>query len=155
MRPAHAGGRGDCVLNPVLWLRAAAVVTFIHAVMHTVGGVLSKPLPGVATMVANTMRDHRFDVFGASRSYSDFYLGLGLNITIYLLVGAVMMWQLGTLAQSSALAIRPLVIVLAIGYGLLAVVSQRYFFWGPAVAEIVIVFCLVMAFAGAKHAALR
>ena len=65
-------------MKPVVFLRIASILTLIHAALHTIGGVFGKPIPGVATMVAATMRS-RFPVFGVMRSYSDFYLGMGFG----------------------------------------------------------------------------
>jgi len=33
-------------MKPALFLRIAAVLTFVHAVLHTIGGVLAEPDPG-------------------------------------------------------------------------------------------------------------
>lgn len=143
------------MLNPVIWLRIAAAITLIHAIMHTIGGVLSKPLPGTATMVANTMRDNRFDVFGAMRSYADFYFGLGVNIAIFLTVAAILFWQLSIAVQSSPVEIRPVLLLLALGFAALGLVCHRYFFWGPAVADLTITICLIIAFAGTRQLAVR
>ena len=89
-------------MKPVIFLRIASVLTFIHAVLHTVGGVFGKPAPGVAAMVAATMQANHFPVFGVTRSYADLYFGLGIAVTIFLTIDAVLLWQLSTLAQSSS-----------------------------------------------------
>ena len=33
-------------MKPVVFLRIASVLTFIHSVLHTIGGVFSGPDPG-------------------------------------------------------------------------------------------------------------
>ena len=136
-------------MKPVLFLRIASVLTFIHAVMHTAGGVFGKPAPGVATEVAAMMRT-RFVVFGTMRSYSDFYLGLGLGVTISLTVDALLMWVLASMAREESSHLRPLIAVLAIGYLAFALNSYAFFFFGPVIAELLIVACLVAAIATAK-----
>jgi len=75
-------------MKPVLFLRIASVLTLIHAILHTIGGVFGAPSPGVATTVAAMMRS-RFPVMGVMRSYSDFYLGLGLAVSIFLTAEAI------------------------------------------------------------------
>lgn len=137
-------------MNSTLYLRIASVLTMIHAVMHTIGGVFGKPSPGVAATVVATMRANRFAVFGVTRSYEDFYFGLGLGITIFLSVAAILLWQLGTLARTDAARLRPILLVLMAGFFLFAVDSYFYFFLGPVVAELLIALCLGLAIPKAK-----
>lgn len=138
-------------MTPVFFLRIASLLTFIHAVMHTIGGVFGKPAPGVATTIAAAMRT-RFPVFGTMRSYSDFYLGLGLGITVALCMDALLMWTLASMAKREASRLRPLIAVLAMGYLALAFNSYAFFFFGPVIAELLIVACLVAAIVTAKPA---
>jgi hypothetical protein len=42
--------------KPVVFLRIAAVLTFIHAVLHTVGGVFGDIGPGAATTAVQAMK---------------------------------------------------------------------------------------------------
>ncbi len=107
------GRRGPkgITVKPTLFLRIASLLTLIHAIMHTVGGVFGKPMPGIAATVAATMQANRFPVMGVTRSYSDFYFGMGLGITISLTVEAILLWQLGALAKSDAARLRPMIAV--------------------------------------------
>ena len=129
------------------YLRTASVLTLIHATMHTVGGVFGKPRPGVATTVAAAMQANRFPVFGVTRSYADFFLGLGLSVTISLTVTAVLLWQLGALAREDTARLRPILIALTLSFLAFAVNSYFLFFWGPVVIEILIAACLIGAMA--------
>ena len=113
-------------MKPVIFLRIASVLTLIHAALHTVGGVFGKPAPGVATMVAATMRT-RFPFLGAMRSYSDFYLGMGLAVSIFLTVEAIAFWLLASLAKSDAARLRPLVAIFMLGYVAMAINHTRSF----------------------------
>ncbi len=74
-------------MKPAIFLRIASILTLIHSILHTIGGVFGKPQPGVAAMVAETMRSNRFAFMGATRSYADFLLGMGLGVTILLTDG--------------------------------------------------------------------
>ena len=136
-------------MKPTGYLRIASILTLIHAIMHTVGGVFGKPIPGVAAMVAATMQANRFRVLGVTRSYTDFYFGMGLGITISLTVEAVLLWQLGELAKKDAARLRPILALLMLGFLAFAVNSYRYFFLGPVIAEILIALCLGLAIATA------
>jgi len=112
-------------MKPVLYLRIASILTLIHSVLHTIGGVFGKPLSGTATMVAATIR-LTFPAFGAMRSYADFYRGMGLAVTIFLM-----------------------------GYLAMAVNSYTFFFSGPVIAELLIVACIAAAIVTARPAVER
>ena len=139
-------------MKPVVFLRIASVLTLIHSVMHTIGGVFGKPEPGIAATTWAAMRANEFTVFGLTRSYFVFYRGLGLGITIALTAEAIVFWQLGTLAKTDAARLRPLIATFAIAYLVFAVNSYAFFFFGPVVAEVLIAACLGMAIATAKAA---
>jgi hypothetical protein len=128
-------------MKPVIFLRIASVLTLIHAALHTVGGVFGKPAPGVATMVAATMRT-RFPAMGAMRSYSDFYLGMGLAVSIFLTVEAIAFWLLSSMAKSDSTRLRPLLAIFLLGYVALAVNSYALFFAAPVVVELLIAGCI-------------
>lgn len=132
------------------WLRIASVLTLIHAVLHTVGGVFGKPVPGVATMVFSVMQANRFPVLGVTRSYADFYFGMGIGITISLTAEAVLLWQLGTLAKRDAARLRPMLIVFMVSFLVFAINSYLDFFLAPAIFEVVIALCIAAAIVTAK-----
>ena len=138
-------------MKPVVYLRIASVLTLIHAILHTIGGVFGKPVSSQAAMIAASMR-YRFEVFGVMRSYADFYRGMGLGITVALTMDAALLWLLASLAKSEAARLRPMMAVFLIGYLALALNSFTFFFSGPVIAELLIVFCLGAAIVTAKHA---
>lgn len=134
-------------MKVTLFLRIASVLTFIHCVLHTIGGVLSSPKHGAEEIaVVETMKAHTFNVMGSMRSYWDFNMGYGLFTTINLFIQAVLFWQLGTLAKSNAAGIKPILVLFSLGYVAMTVVAWRYFFIGPAITELIIAGCLAAAF---------
>jgi hypothetical protein len=139
-------------MKPTLALRIASVLTVIHAALHTVGGVFSKPEPGPAQTAVSAMKANHFLVMGLPRSYSDFYLGLGLAVSIFLTFEAIVFWLLGNLAKSNPQRLRPLLAVFLVAYLALAVNSWFYFFQGPVITEIVIALFLAIAILTAKPA---
>ena len=139
-------------MKPVLFLRIASVLTLIHAILHTIGGVFGKPMPGAASVAFAAMQSNQFLVMGLPRTYADFYMGLGLGATISMTVEAIVLWQLASLAKTHASAIRPIAATFAIGYLFIAVNSWFHFFHGPVIAEILIALCLIMAAVTAKPA---
>ena len=136
--------------KPTALLRIAAVVTLIHAVLHTIGGVFGKPDPGPATVALQAMKINQFLLLGHTRSYADFYRGLGLMVTIFLTAEAILFWQLGSLAQTDARRLRPILATFMVAYLALAANSYAYFFLGPVIVEICIAACLGLAMVTAK-----
>ena len=59
--------------------------------------------------VIEAMKTHRFETEGFARTYWDFYFGFGVIISAFLLLQAVVLWQLGLLARTSAVQLRPIV----------------------------------------------
>ena len=139
-------------MKPAIFLRIASVLTMIHAILHTIGGVFGKPEPGVAAMVAEAMRANRFPVLGVTRSYADFYFGMGLGLTILLTAEALVFWLLASLAKSESARLRPILAVFVAGYLALAVNSWFFFFAPPVIVETLIALCLGMAMMTARPA---
>ena len=137
-------------MKPTLALRIASVLTFIHAVLHTVGGVFGKPSPGPSQIAYSAMEANHFLVMGLTRSYSMFYLGLGLCVSIFLTFEAFIFWLLGNLARKDPERLRPLLAVFLVAYLALAVNSWFLFFLAPVVTEVAIAVFLGIAIYTAK-----
>jgi hypothetical protein len=138
-------------MKPVIYLRIASVLTLIHSVLHTIGGVFGRPEPGVAAVTMATMKANQFLVFGSTRTYFDFFRGLGLGITIVLTAEAIVFWQLGTLAKTDAVRLRPILATFLVAYLVFAVNSYAYFFFLPVIVETLIASCMGMAIVTAKN----
>ena len=139
-------------MKPDVFLRIAAVLMLIQAVLHTIGGVFGEPEPGAAAAAVAAMKSNQFLLLGNTRSYWDFYMGMGLGITISLTVEAIVLWMLGSLAKSEAARLRPILAAFLAGYLALAVNAWRYFFIGPVITELLIALCLVLAITTARSA---
>ncbi len=137
-------------MKPTLFLRIASALTLIHAALHTIGGVFAKPEPGAAEAAVAAMQSNHFLVMGLSRTYSDFYRGLGLGISIFLTAEAIVFWQLASLARTSSLRLRPIMATFAFAYLVFAINSSIYFFQAPVITEILIALCLALAILSAK-----
>ncbi len=132
-------------MKPVIYLRTAAVLTLLHAVLHTIGGVYGKPDPGPQQTAVAAMRANQFPLMGAIRSYWSFYRGLGLGITIFLAALAVVLWQLSSLASTGAYRLRPIYWTLLVAFLAMAANSYLYFFPPPVIVELLIAACLIGA----------
>ena len=138
--------------KPVVFLRIAALLTLIHAILHTVGGVFGGIGPGAATIAVQAMKANQFLLFGHLRSFWDFYRGLGLGATISLTSESIVFWQLASLAKTEAGRVRPILITFAVAYAVFAVNSYTYFFVAPVIAEVLIAASLILAIVTAKSA---
>jgi hypothetical protein len=136
--------------KPVLFLRIASVLTFIHAVLHTIGGVFGKVDPGPAAVAVAAMKANRFLLMGNMRSFWDFYFGLGLALTISMTAESILMWQLASLVKTGATRLRPMMITFLVAYTVISVNSNTYFFIAPVIVEILIAACFAVAIATAK-----
>jgi hypothetical protein len=137
-------------MKPTPLLRIAAVLTFLHAVLHTIGGVFGKPAPGTATTAFAAMQANQFLVMGLTRTYADFYQGLGLAVSIFLAAEAVVFWQLGSMAKTQAHRLRPILATFLCAYFVFAINSYLYFFMPPVITEMLIALCLGLALSTAK-----
>jgi uncharacterized membrane protein YjdF len=137
-------------MKPVPFLRIASVLTFIHAVLHTIGGVFGKVEPGPAAVAVEAMKTNQFLLMGHMRSFWDFHRGFGLGFTIFLTAEAVLFWQLGSLAKTDPQRLRPIMATFLVAYTVLAMNSYTYFFLAPVITEILIAACLASAIVAAK-----
>ena len=137
-------------MKSVLALRFAAVLTFIHAVLHTVGGVFGKTPPGPATVVVETMKANPIHVVGVTRTFWQFYHGMGLGVSISLTAESIVFWQLSSLAKTAAPQLRPVFATFLVAYLVFALNSYLYFFAAPVIVEILIALCFLWAIVAAK-----
>jgi hypothetical protein len=137
-------------MKSVLPLRIASVLTFIHAVLHTVGGVFGKIPPGPASMVVEAMKANPFVALGATRTFWQYYHGMGLAVSIFLFIESIVFWQLGSVARTAAPQLRPIFASFLVTYLAMAVNSYLYFFMAPVIIEILIALCFLWTIVAAK-----
>jgi phosphoglycerol transferase MdoB-like AlkP superfamily enzyme len=134
-------------VKPALFLRIASVLTMIHCILHTFGGVLSSPKHGSEELaVVETMKAHTFNVMGSMRSYWDFFFGYGLGVTITLLIQSLLFWQLATMCKTNVAWTRPIVLLFFFNFVAMSAVVWRYLFIAPAITELLIAACLAAAY---------
>jgi hypothetical protein len=85
--------------------RIAAVLFLLFAVGHTLGFLSFKPPTAEALAVRDAMNTVHFEVGRTSFSYGGFYVGFGLNATVYLIFSAFLAWHLGNIAGARPAAI--------------------------------------------------
>lgn len=137
-------------MKSVVFLRMASVLTLLHAVLHTAGGVFGKIESGPAAVAVAAMKANEFMAMGRMGSFWHFYRGMGLGVTIFLAAEGIVFWQLASLAKTDAHRLRPVMATFLLAYLVFAVNSYTYFFLGPVIAELLIAGCFAGAIVTAK-----
>jgi len=123
-------------MKPSILLRIASIITLLYFAGHT-AGMPWTPAAGPGELpVIEAMKTHRFETEGFARTYWDFYFGFGLIISAFLLVQAVVLWQL---------QIRPIVASFLVAFVVNAILAWMFFFAVPAVMAAAIAICLGLA----------
>lgn len=91
------------------------------------------------------MRIHGFMAEGSEKTRWDLYFGFGVIISGYLLVQAIVLWQLGSMARTDPLRVRPIVASFVVAFPINAVLAWQYVFAVPAVMAVAIAICLALA----------
>ena len=134
-------------------LRIAAALATVQGVAHGALLLLAKPRHGAAELaVIDAMKSHRFDFSGATRSYWDFYLGYGIEAAAVCLIEAVLLIQLSRIADARAELVRPLLLLIALANLAHIILIARYFFYLPAIFDLLIAACVVWAYASSEPA---
>jgi hypothetical protein len=132
-------------MKPAILLRITSIISLLFAVLHTIGGADSWSPVG-ETDVLRAMRSYHFNAGGVSRTYLDFYLGLGFSVGVFLLLQAVLLWQLAALARADSIRIRPMVVSFIVASLACAFLSWKFIFVVPAIFSVVIAALLGLAF---------
>jgi hypothetical protein len=142
-------------VSPAFLLRVAAVLSLLHCIGHTIGGVLSVDAPSGTKegAVVEAMKSNQFDVMGATRSFWDFFIGYGLTISVGELLQAVVLWQLAGLAKTEPRRMRPIIAAFLFANLGFAILAWKYFFFPPLLGDLLITIALGLAWvrAGRKE----
>jgi hypothetical protein len=131
-------------MRTTLLLRIASVVSLLFAAGHTLGG-RKEWSPMGETDVLQAMRTHRFEVFGVSRTYLDFYRGFGFSLTVTLLLQAVLLWQLASLARTEPRRVSPMIASFVVASLAGTGIAWVFILPQPAVSSTLLTACLAAA----------
>ena len=132
----------EAKMRASIFYRIAAVLLLLLDVGHTSGFPWSDPKWGVDL---GSMQSTHFYVMGFSRTYWDFYVGFGLFVSVFVLLAAVLAWQLGGLPPESLALMRGTAWAFALCFAAITVLNFKYFFVIPIVLSIAITLCLTAA----------
>ena len=119
--------------------RITAVLILLYALGHSVGYPWSDPAWGVDL---RAMQSSHFNILGFSRTYWDFYVGHGLIVSVFLLLAAIVAWQLSSLPAETLRRVRITAWALTVCFAAVAVLNWMHFFTIPIAFSSVITVCL-------------
>ena len=138
-------------MTPTWWLRLASLISLLFAAGHSIGGV-GNWSPMGDNEVLRAMTSVRFDTFGVSRSYRDFYTGFGWTISAALGLQTVLLWQLAALVRTNATELRPMIAAFAVAAIASGVIAWRFIFPVPALFSVALLIALTAAYVSAGRA---
>src|ERR1043166_142387 len=119
-------------------LRIASVITFLYFAGHTSGAPWTPSDEPAAVSVIAAMKSISFNVMGSTRTYWDFYFGFGIIISVYMLMQAVVLWQLASLSKTEPLRVRPVIAAFLAAFIANSFLAWRYIFIIPLVLSLLI-----------------
>jgi hypothetical protein len=132
-------------VRTALFLRIASVISLLFTVGHTLGGRKSWTITGEAE-VLHAMRTFHFQAFGVARTYMDFYRGFGYSLSVGMLLQAVLLWQLASVAKTNPALVRPMILSFLLASIAGGIVTWEFLFPIPAIFGAAVTVCLAAAF---------
>jgi len=130
-------------------LRIAAVLMFIHCVLHTIGFSGWKTDP-TRQEVIKAMTGQKLPFMGANRSMGEFYDGFGYASTIALALIAVSLWIVSGELAARSLA-KKMILTLAVILVFWGIDEIIFFFAFAASISLVSSLCCFLAFFKVKN----
>jgi hypothetical protein len=130
-------------------LKFASITSLLVAAGHTLGGRKNWSPMG-PNPVLEAMQSVPFKVFGVTRTYLDFYRGFGFSLSVFLLLQAVLLWQLAGVARTNPALVRSMTAVFLVASIAIGVLSALLILPLPAVLNALIVAGLAVAFVKAR-----
>jgi len=137
--------------------RVASVLLVIFCALHTAGGMLAqKSLGADSDAVFEAMQRVHFRFNGADSTWYGFWLGFGLTTSLFLLLSAIIAWQLERVPASEWSRVSVIAWSLCVSHAVNTVLAWKYFFAGPGVFGILITLLIAAgAILKGRPAALR
>ena len=125
--------------------RTASVLLIIFCVMHTIGGMISQTSLGAASDgVFEQMKRVHFDFNGADCTWYGFWFGFGLTVSAFLLLSALIAWELERVDLALWPQLRYIAWALVVSHAFNTVISWKYFFAGPGTFGVLITLLLAI-----------
>lgn len=132
-------------MKNVTLFRAASVLLVIFCFLHTKGGMLKQASLGPASdAVFEQMKQVHFDFNGADCTWYGFWFGFGLTASAFLLLSAVVAWQLDKVPPSEWSRVNVIAWALIASQVFNTFMAWMYFFAGPGTFGILITVFLII-----------
>ena len=139
-------------MKPFKFLRAASVLSFLFFLGHSAQVPWTPSDGGATSTVIGLMKSYRFEVLGSERTYWDLYEGFGLMVSVFLLLEAVVLWFLATLAVEDARRLRAIIVAYVVANVAQLILVVRFFFLPPVVLTAASTLCLALALWSSRRA---
>ena len=126
-------------------LRISSALMFLFAAGHSAGGLKSWS-PAGDTAVLQAMRTVSFTAGRATRTYLNFYEGFGWILSVFLLLQAVLLWQLASIAKTNPGVTRGMIASFFVATVAAGVISWKLILPPPTIFSAVITATLAAAF---------
>ena len=137
-------------MKQTILLRIASALTLILSAASVYRALAPSSRGPEEAAVFMAMQAYPFSIMGFRRTHWDFYRGFSLLLGVALLVLALLLWQIGAMAQSEPSKARPLIATLLAGYLGFTILCGTYFFTAPAALSAAVAICLALAFTSAR-----
>ena len=119
--------------------RVAALLLVVFCTAHTIGGMLlQKPLGTEADAVFASMKSVKFNFKGAACTWYGFWFGFGLTESVFLILSAIIAWELDKVRPEIWQAVEIIAWALAAAHVANSVLTWMYFFAAAGVLSTVI-----------------
>lgn len=123
--------------------RLATYLLLLFFAGHTAGGMLAQQSMGpLADAVFAQMKVVHFDMNGSDVTWYGTWMGFGLTVSAFLLLVALVAWQLDAVAQQAWPSVSVMAWGLVAAMAFNGVMAVKYFFIGPTVFSVLIVVLL-------------
>lgn len=135
-----------------LLYRIASVLIVLLDLGHTAGYPWSDPAWKVDL---HAVQSTHFNVLGFNRTHWDFYVGFGLTLSVFLLLPALIAWQLGNATPADVRGTRTTAWLLVVIFALATVLNWIFFFTIPIAFTAAITACLTAAALSSPPSAMK
>jgi hypothetical protein len=131
-------------VSPSLLYRVASVLLVLFGLGHQLGFRRVDPRWGVDSAIG-ALKATQFQVQGMTRTYWDFFSGFGFFVTVLLFFSAILAFHLAGLSKESLRSLSLVTWAFAVSFGVIALLTWRYFFIAPLIFSSLVALCLLMA----------
>ncbi|EMJ60732.1 hypothetical protein [Leptospira sp. P2653] len=133
-------------MKPKLFIRITSILIFIFAVGHSIGHFTRyNTADSQALNTISAMQNTKIPMEGVAKSYDQFYTGMSLNLSIFLISLAILLWFLSNLTESNPQTTLKLLIPIFFCIFCFSVTGFVYFFLAPALISSLGTFSLLVS----------